>query len=361
VIRVSPSLTVVICSRDGAAGVERCLAALRAQSIHTALQVIVVDDGSTDDTGEVARLGGAVLVRHATSRGASAARNSGIRIAEAPIVAFLDDDCEPRAEWAERLLAAYDSTALGVGGSLLVDGGGGVIRDYLGRNNPLAPQELDLTRSNKVAYRFLLYLGRQWMPPPKASRRAVASIPTANLSVRRSALRDVGGFDERIRFGSEDEDLCRRLRIAFPDRFLLYEPAAQVTHHFKSSIRDALRRSRAYGSGSALMYRKWPGVPPTIFPFPVIQLAILIMAVRFPLSIFAAVLLPHLFYPRGVLTAVKKRRLDCLVDAYLQLLLEAADNYGFAEGWWRFRDFPAHIGAAGTTRSSTQQDQALGT
>jgi glycosyltransferase involved in cell wall biosynthesis len=353
---VSPSLAVVICSRDGAEGVERCLAALRAQTVFSALQLIVVDDGSADNTGEVARRGGATVVRHATSRGASAARNSGIKVAAAPIVAFLDDDCEPLPDWAQKLLAAYGSKELAVGGSLLVAPGSGIIHGYLSRNNPLAPQELELARSTKVRYRFSLYLRRQWMPSPRAGRRAVATMPTANLSVRRQALLQVGGFDERIRFGSEDEDLCHRLALRFPDMCLLYEPAARVTHYFQPSLRDAIRRSRAYGTGSALMYRKWPDVPPTIFPFPIVELAVLVLSWRFPMLIAAALLLPHAFYPKGLLTAFAKRQLGCVIDAYLQMVFEASDTYGFAEGWWRFRYFAAPVPAALGARSGATSD-----
>ncbi len=65
---MSPRLSVVICSRDGAAGVGRCLRALAAQTIRPALEVIVVDDGSADGTGDVARGHGAIVLRHETSR-----------------------------------------------------------------------------------------------------------------------------------------------------------------------------------------------------------------------------------------------------------------------------------------------------
>ena len=84
-------LSVVICSLNGAAGVDRCLHALAAQK-DVELQVIVVDDGSTDDTSGIARERGATVIRHETNRGLAAARNTGIRAASAPVVAFLDDD-----------------------------------------------------------------------------------------------------------------------------------------------------------------------------------------------------------------------------------------------------------------------------
>src|SRR5580658_4182092 len=115
-------LAVVICSLNGEAGVSRSLDALGKQTIHGRLEVIVVDDGSTDRTSGVARAHGAVVIRHRVNRGLAAARNSGVRAATAPIVAFLDDDCEPEPEWAERLVAGYCDGVIGVGGPVVPNG-----------------------------------------------------------------------------------------------------------------------------------------------------------------------------------------------------------------------------------------------
>ena len=62
-------LSVIICSLNGAAGVDRCLHALASQK-DVELQIIVVDDGSTDNTSDVAREHGATVFRHETNRGA---------------------------------------------------------------------------------------------------------------------------------------------------------------------------------------------------------------------------------------------------------------------------------------------------
>lgn len=336
---MAASMSVVISSLNGAAGVHRCLLALHEQTISEQLELIVVDDGSSDPTSDVGRADGAIVIRHNQSRGVSAARNAGTGIASAPIVAFLDDDCEPDPTWAERMLAAYDDSVVAVGGKLSVPEPSGIVLNYLARNNPLQPQEVDLERSDKILYRFWLYIRRQWQPSQRAGQRRVYSFPSANMSVRRSALTAVGGFDERIRFGSEDEDLCRRLRRAFPECSLIFEPAAQAAHHFHRSLGDTLRRRRAYGRGSALMYRKWPGVRLTFFPFPVAMLAIVALSFRYPLLVVADLLLPQLFYPRGLRSAVADRDPRCLLDAYLSLAQETFDDVGVVEGLWRFRRF----------------------
>jgi glycosyltransferase involved in cell wall biosynthesis len=336
---MSASLSVVIPSLNGANGVERCLRVLRSQTIWPELEIIVVDDGSTDNTSQVAAAAGATVVRHSRSRGVSAARNSGIAAASAPYVAFIDDDCEPSPEWAEQLIAAYDASVVGAGGSIVACGKPGIVLGYLSRNNPLDPQEQELARSNGVRYRFWLYLRRQWAPQQYYGRRVVVSLPAANLSVRRQALVDIGGFDERIRFGSEDEDLCYRLRREFPDSCLVFKPGATVRHYFKPSLRDTMRRSRLYGRGSALMYRKWSQVPPTFFPSPVVVLAALTLSVWSPLLLAAAVVAPLALYPRGMRAVLSGRGGECMLDAYLQLIQEACHDVGFVQGLWEFRNF----------------------
>jgi glycosyltransferase involved in cell wall biosynthesis len=334
---MAPSLSVVICSLNGAEGVQRCLRALDMQSIRPALELIVVDDGSTDCTSQVARAHGAVVIRHASNRGASAARNSGIDVASAPVVAFLDDDCEPSPHWAEALLASYDANVIAVGGPLTPGCGSGIIAGYIARHNPIRPQERELAASSNLIYRFWLYVMRQWRPLAPVHRRQVVAMPSANISVRRRALLDAGGFDERIRFGGEDDDLCKRLSIGFPDMQLIVEPEAWAVHHFKASLPDTMRRSRVYGRASAVMFCKWPDIRPTVFPFPVFVFAMLLASCWFPVFLAAATLLPHVLYPQGLRDALARRRLVALLDPYLQLLQEASENYGFVRGWWHFR------------------------
>jgi glycosyltransferase involved in cell wall biosynthesis len=332
-----PRLSVVICSLNGAEGVRRCLRALDAQSIRHALELIVVDDGSTDSTSHVASALGATVIQHSCNLGISAARNTGINSASARVVAFLDDDCEPCPRWAETLLASYEDGVIGVGGAVIPSRGPGLVLGYLSRHNPILPQELELASGNKIGYRFRLYIKRQWRVTDLGQRRVVVAMPSANMSALRAVLLAVGGFDERIRFSAEDDDMCRRLYRAFPEDSLIIEPAAQVIHHFKPSLRDALRRSHAYGQGSAVMFCKWPEVRPTLFPFPVAVAMLLAASFWSPALAIPALLLPHLFYPRGLKYSLAHRQARSLLDAYIQLLQETCEDYGFITGWWRFR------------------------
>jgi glycosyltransferase involved in cell wall biosynthesis len=334
---VPTELSVIICSLNGAAGVDHCLRALAAQTISRSLEVIVVDDGSTDATSEAGNARGAIVIRHPVNRGLAAARNSGLSAATAPVIAFLDDDCEPEPTWAEQLLSGYGEGVIGVGGQILPVTSGRFMLGYLRRNNPLQPQELDLTESGQPLYRLKLYLQRQWAGQEDLSSRAVYCFAGANMSFSRQALTMAGQFDERFRFGGEDQDMCVRLARSFPAGRLVFRPDAVVRHHFKPSVGDTLRRSRAYGRGAARFYRKWPGTPPTFFPGPILVLAMLSLPRRRPWLTAAAVAMPQLLYPRGLRHAWSTRRSASLLDAYVQLGQEACGNIGFLEGLWLFR------------------------
>ncbi len=341
-------LSVIICSLNGAAGVDRCLRALTAQTIFPSLEVIVVDDGSADATSDTGHAHGAVVIRHHVNRGLAAARNTGLSAATAPVVAFLDDDCEPEPAWAQQLLSGYREGVTGVGGLVLPVTSSRFMLGYLRRNNPLKPQELNLAESGRLPYRLKLYLQRQWAQHEDLSSRAVYSFAGANMSFSRQALTSAGQFDERFRFGGEDQDMCMRLARSFPDGQLVLRPEALVIHHFKPSIRDTLRRSRAYGRGSARLYRKWPSTPPTVFPGPFLVLALLSLSRRHPWLTVAAAAVPQLLYPRGLRHALSTRRGASLLDAYLQLGQEACGNVGFFEGLWLFRHLVPEVGAKAT-------------
>jgi hypothetical protein len=117
-----------------------------------------------------------------------------------------------------------------------------------------------------------------------------------------------------------------------------------VVHHFEPSVQDTLRRSRLYGFGSARFYRKWPGIRPTLFPWPVLVLALLLASVPFPPLAAAALAAPLLLYPRALRTALSRRSAGCLLDAYLQLGQEACEDAGFLRGLWTFRHFVPQSG-----------------
>ncbi|MGA2805127.1 MAG: glycosyltransferase [Acidimicrobiales bacterium] len=335
----TPRISVVVCTLNGAKRIEKCLAAARRQSIGEDLQLIVVDDGSTDESADVAASYGAEVIRHHVNRGLAAARNTGIAAARAPVIATLDDDCEPNREWAECLLAGFLDGVLGVGGPAVPASTDGYFGGYLDRNNPLAPLEIDLAFNTRVTYRFARYLLRN-ARPALSGARPVHAFATANGAFRTTVLRQLGGFDERFRSdeGGEDLDLCLRIGDSHAPGALRFEPSAIVRHHFDTDPRALLRRNRSYGMGVARLYCMRRNLPPTVFPFPLLVAGLLVWSRGRPARLAVAFLVPQLLFSNGWRNARRLHSAAPLLDCYVKLIEEATLNLGFAVGLSRFRD-----------------------
>jgi hypothetical protein len=113
-----PALTVVVCTRNRAALLRGCLECLAAQRLTAGtLEVLVVDNGSTDGTAAVISSHDDVRGVAEPTPGLSHARNTGLDVASGDLVAFLDDDARAEPRWAEALVGARSrwpaATALG--------------------------------------------------------------------------------------------------------------------------------------------------------------------------------------------------------------------------------------------------------
>lgn len=332
-----PAISVVIPCRNEARNLAFLIGEVDAAMSGRDYEVLVVDDGSTDTTGAIAAAAGVRIERHDVPRGLSAARNAGIRAARGAVVVFTDDDCEPSPNWLEELERTYGTAGgleriAGVGGAVDPAATAGPMLRYLQLNNPLQPVEIELDGSRSPLYRFLRYVQRNLSAGSSSGLRDVRSLVGANMSFPRAALEAVGGFDERFTFGSDDEDICRRLRARFPERPLQFNPDARVRHWFEPSLRDTLRRSAAYGRGNARMAAIY-GSGAIIFPFPVLICGLVAAGLRRPALAAVGVAVPLLLFPRGPRAALRSRDWVHLVAPYVQVLQESSTNVGFLRGW----------------------------
>lgn len=331
-----PDVSVVISTFNGAEGLDLCLRSLSRQTVRDGMEIIVVDDGSTDNSAEVARAHGARVIQHERNLGLSAARNTGVLAATAPIVAFTDDDCEAESDWAEHLISAHCTGVVGVGGPVIAEGAGFVGR-YLKRHNPVAAREIEVAHSDAPLYRLRLYLTHLWGEQKREGRRPMHSLCGANMSFHRDALLEAGLFDPGFTRAADDLELCRRLNYVYPDGRFLLEPRARVVHHFAPSLRDTVRRSRSYGRADARMHRKWPSTPLAFFPYPVVLIGLLLAGLRRPARLPLALASPMAMFPAGIRDATRTRTVERLLDPFIQLTQEAAWDVGFLEGVWRDR------------------------
>lgn len=239
-------VTVVIPVRDNTAGLRRLVRGLAG------LAVVVVDDGSSTPV-TVADLDGAacdvVIVRHGRSRGPAAARNTGLERCRTDFVAFLDADVLPRPGWLGELLGHFSDPTVALVAPRIV---------------PLHSGDTPLARYEAV--RSALDLGAR--EAPVRPYGPVSYVPSAAIVCRRSAVQQVGGFDELLHCG-EDVDLCWRL-VEGGSR-LRYEPAAHVAHEHRTRMRKWLSRRVFYGASAAPLARRHPDkTAPLVIPAPVL-------------------------------------------------------------------------------------------
>ena len=325
-------VSVVVPTHNGGTKLPATLAALERQTFPSELyEVIVVDDGSSDGSAEIAEAAGARVVRHACSRGAGAARNSGTAAARAPIVAFLDDDCVADPHWLSDLVAPFDDPSVdGAGGRVIAAGPDGLVFRYVAARNPWRPLPASLLESASPLHRLRLYL-RDIVRAgsPDEEPYDLFAVVGANMAFRTSILEELGGFDESY-LVSEETELCRRSHARPGGARIVYRPSATVHHHFEPQLVGVLRRARWYGEGNAQFAAAHDDVRLVVFPFP---LAVAGAAVAAALSrhrgvMLAVPLLPLVAYCGWLRRALAQRRLEPLVYPYLQLAQEVATMVG---------------------------------
>ncbi|MEU5842596.1 mycofactocin biosynthesis glycosyltransferase MftF [Rhodococcus sp. NPDC047139] len=232
----SSDVTVVVPVKDNPAGLARLLAAVEGH------EVVVVDDGSETPIEAPAR-GRVRVIRHETSCGPAAARNTGLRHVTTGFVAFLDSDVVPQLGWLERSLGHFTDPAVALVAPRIV---------------ALEPDSSALARYEHA--RSSLDLGGR--ESAVVAGGPVSYVPSAALLVRRDALVECGGFDETMHV-AEDVDLCRRLQAS--GWRLRYEPISQVAHDHRTRFRTWLARKAFYGTGAAPLAERHPGsVPPMV-------------------------------------------------------------------------------------------------
>lgn len=223
-----PPVSVIIPVYNDPGGLAETLSALVSQT-YPDYEVVVVDNGSTDATPEVARAFRDshpelfTLVSESEIQGSYAARNTGIRAASAgsEVFAFLDADSTVAEDWLERALAAMDE------------------RDaaYMG-----CQVEIPREEGESLVARYDRLTGF----PVERYVREEGYAPTNCLLATRETLADVGGFDDRLVSGG-DLEFGRRVRRSGRD--LHYAPEVVVTHPPRSSLRSLLGKYARIGRG----------------------------------------------------------------------------------------------------------------
>jgi cellulose synthase/poly-beta-1,6-N-acetylglucosamine synthase-like glycosyltransferase len=247
-----------------------CLEALADQSVPKEnYEVIVVDDGSTDETSKIAK-GFNVKYIFQTNRGPATARNRGARKAAGGIILFTDSDCVPDHNWIQEMVSPFsDTEVVGVKGAYK-------------------------TRQREFAARFAqAEFEDRYDLLQKSS--FIDMVDTYSAAFRKDVFLNMGGFDESFPVANnEDTELSYRLATA--GYKLVFNPGAFVYHTHPDTFMKYLKLKFWRGYWRMVVYRRYPDkVVKDSYTPTIIKIQTMLMALSLPLiplSWFA----PNLIY-----------------------------------------------------------------
>ena len=193
----SPTFSIVVNTDSRADSLARTLQSLRHLD-YGDFEVCVVRGPTPDGTDTVVEpWRGRIKIAHCPERNLAISRNIGIALAAGDVVAFIDDDAVPEAEWLRDLAAAYEADGIDAAGGFVHDHTGVDFQWRYGTTDRLGDSKLDCDRA-----------------APELNKPGSPSFPSllgTNCSFRRQTLLELGGFDEEYEYFLDETDLCCRL------------------------------------------------------------------------------------------------------------------------------------------------------
>lgn len=223
--------TVIIPAYNAARSLDECLTAVRDQDVEAPYEIIVVDDCSDDLTAELTIASDVIVIRHERRLGASAARNSGIDVAQGEILCFTDADCAPKQDWLRQILKPFtDETIDGCKGT------------YATNQNELVARFVQIEYEDR--YDLL------------KNQERINFIDTYSAAYRRQVIQANDGFDKQFTF-LEDQELS--FRLAARGYEMVFQPQATVYHYHSDSLLSYFRKKFLIGYWKAQIVRRFPG------------------------------------------------------------------------------------------------------
>jgi len=254
-----PDLSVIIVNWNVRDLLRRCLHSILASLPACQLEIIVVDNGSTDGSAEMVRMEfpQVHLLANPDNRGFTGANNQGLAVARGRYVLLLNPDTEVVGDALETLVAFADAHPdVGVVGPQLLNPDG-TVQSSRRRFPTLATALLESTWLQPYAPRRLL--ARYYvLDRPDDEVQDVDWVTGAALMARREAVEQVGPLDEGFFMYSEELDWCRRFRAA--GWRVVYLPTARIIHHEGKSSEQVLPARHIHFQTSKIRYfRKYHG------------------------------------------------------------------------------------------------------
>jgi GT2 family glycosyltransferase len=233
-----PTTSIVVPVHNRASLTRQCLSVLTS-TLPEAVEIVVVDDGSTDITPEMLETYGARIrvIRHDEARGFASACNDGAAAARGRFIVLLNNDTIPQPGWLDALLTHAERypAAAAVGAKLLFP------------NDTIQHAGVVICADRSPRH---IYMGFPSDHPAVNKSRRFQVVTAACVLLRRDAFEAVGGLDEDFHNGFEDVDLC--LRIGEHGHEVWYCHRS-VLHHFEKGTRSDER----FEENLSLYRRRW--------------------------------------------------------------------------------------------------------
>jgi len=240
-LKSCPRVSIIVCSYNGGKTLNACLESLDELK-YPDFEVILVDDGSKDDTAEIVRkfqadragkaaAGGRALPDFIPivqrNMGLSYARNAGAAAATGAVFAYTDSDCMADPDWLFYLIGTLTSG------------------DYAGVGGPnISPPAVDWVQASVAA-------------APGGPQHVLLSdvvaehIPGCNMAFHRWAFEAIGGFDTEYRKAGDDVDFCWRLQTS--GQVIAFSPAAIVWHYRRFTLKAFRKQQEGYGEAESML------------------------------------------------------------------------------------------------------------
>jgi GT2 family glycosyltransferase len=301
------SVSIIIPTFNGASRISKCLDALLNQTSSRHLEILVVNDGSTDETVDVVSRYHHVRLITQTNAGPAAARNRGALEASGSIILFTDDDCVPTPQWVEAMVEPFQDAE--------VVGAKGIYRSL---------QKSVTARFVQIEYedRYQLMARHSW----------IDFIDTYSAGFRRDRFLEMKGYDTSFPVACA-EDIELSYRMSARGWKMIFTPLAVVYHSHPDTLSRYLKKKYKFAFWRVLAVRKNPGKAvkdthtPQLMKVQLLFLPALLLALTLDFAVHPVVPLSVILLAAFVATTLPFTlgaiRKDMMVGALSPLLLAA--------------------------------------